>query len=188
MFDVEIFWIIFGYACVCDLISELEQMKNNDAINLDLIVDLMSKWANDWQEFILSKGDVLTDEQIAQARCANVASPERVRVLTVPNVPMPHYRFWRETFLRDNLFDSNPNGLTLGYGVFLKLNCFPREYWLAHELIHVAQYERFGGLTNGLRAYLVETLNIGYANNYLEQEAHRIALECLRQQGIEFYF
>jgi len=61
--------------------------------------------------------------------------------------------------------------MTLRYGIFIR-----REYWgnrrlLAHELAHVAQYERMGGVRRFLGAYLQECLNPGYPLGPLEQEA-----------------
>lgn len=117
-----------------------------------------------------------------------VVSPEKVKVLMVPNVPMPHYPLLQSTLIQPNLFDADANGLTLGYGIFLKCVSFPQQYWLTHELVHVAQYERLGGLMPCLRQYLHECLTDGYLESGMEQEAHLTALECLAQKGITFDF
>jgi hypothetical protein len=46
---------------------------------------------------------------------------------------------------------------------------------VAHELAHVVQYERFGGIAPFLRAYFRECLDPGYPLGPLEQEAAREA-------------
>lgn len=47
----------------------------------------------------------------------------------------------------------------------------PRKASLAHELAHVAQYERLGGFYGFLKQYLEECINPGYPLGALEQEA-----------------
>ena len=42
---------------------------------------------------------------------------------------------------------------------------------MAHELVHVMQYERLGGVRPFLRAYVYECLRFGYAAAPLELEA-----------------
>jgi hypothetical protein len=42
---------------------------------------------------------------------------------------------------------------------------------VVHELAHVAQYERLGGILSFLRKYLFECLTMGYVASPLELEA-----------------
>lgn len=163
-------------------------MNQKIAANFDLIVQLMCNWSEQWQQHILRHGVELDAEQISRARCVGVARPEDVRVLYVPNVPMPHYKLLHETFVSSNLFGLNAHGLNLMYGIFLKNDCFPREYWLTHELVHVAQFERLGGLGEGMRQYLKECLTDGYERSALELEAHQTAVECLKNSDLSFLF
>ena len=47
---------------------------------------------------------------------------------------------------------------------------------IAHELVHVLQYERFGGIEPYLKAYVPEIVSPPYyPNGPLEQEARRVA-------------
>lgn len=154
----------------------------------DRIVQLMTLWAGQWQEHILRHGDALSNDEIEQARCVGVAEPGKVRVLKVPNIPMPHYPLLHSALIQSNSFDLDANGLTLEYGIFIKSVSFPQQYWVTHELVHVGQYERLGGLKMCLRQYLHECLTVGYLKSNLEQEAHQTALECLAQKGITFDF
>ena len=163
-------------------------MEQKIADNFDLIVQLMNNWSEQWQQHILRHGVGLSAEQILQARCVGVRHPEKVRILNVPNVPMPHYKLLHETFVSSNLFGLNAHGLSLMYGIFLKNDCFPQEYWLTHELVHVAQFERLGGLAGGMRQYLKECLTDGYESSALEREAHQTAVECLKNSDLAFLF
>ena len=68
------------------------KMDRKIADNFDLIVQLMNNWSEQWQQHILRHGVALDREQTLQAFCVGVAHPENVRILDVPNVPMPHYK------------------------------------------------------------------------------------------------
>ena len=48
---------------------------------------------------------------------------------------------------------------------------------IAHELVHVAQYERLGGIEPFLRQYLRECLTVGYDESALENEARSIVAQ-----------
>lgn len=106
----------------------------------------MSNWSEKWETHILQHGFPLDATQEADARGVGVTSPERVRILVVPNVPMPHHPLLFSTLIESKLFSPEANGLTLGYGIFIKSTSIGFRYWVTHELAHVAQYEKFGGL------------------------------------------
>jgi hypothetical protein len=154
----------------------------------DQLVQLMTLWSDQWQAHILEHGKPLNGEEVEDARTVGITSPGKVRVLDVPNIPMPHYPLLRSMLIKPDIFDVDANGLTLEYGIFLKNPSFPRNYWLTHEMVHVAQYERMGGLLPCLRQYLRECLTDGYLESALEKEAHQTAIECLTEKGITFEF
>lgn len=161
-------------------------MSELTAAKFDLIVQLMINWSEQWQTHILKHGILLDDNEIELAKCVGVGAPEKVRVLTVPNVPMPHQHVLHSALVDSKIFSLEACGLTLEYGIFLKNGALPLNYWLAHELVHVGQYERTGGLAICLRQYLRECLTVGYESSSLEQEAHQTALKCLAARGITF--
>ena len=150
-------------------------------------VELMVLWMRQWEIFVLEHGVALDAKEIEWARCAGVVSPEKVRVLVVPNVPLPAQEILQTILVRSNLLNPAAYGLAVGYGVFLKYDAFPRQYFLAHELVHTAQQERMG-TTPAVRQYLRELLDAGYFASSLEQEAHHTALKCLEKAGITFDF
>jgi hypothetical protein len=66
-------------------------------------------------------------------------------------------------------------GLTLNHGIFIRADHWRDRRLVAHELVHVAQYERFGGIRPFLKAYFRECLVPGYPLGSLEQEAIQTA-------------
>jgi hypothetical protein len=73
------------------------------------------------------------------------------------------------------LLPSDPSGLTLQYGIFVRGDCRQDRHLVVHELVHTAQYERLGGILRFLRDYLFECATLGYGEAPLEQEAVEVA-------------
>jgi len=72
-------------------------------------------------------------------------------------------------------FFAGTAGITLHYGILIREDCWGDRRLVVHELAHVAQYERLGGIGPFLRAYLRECLLEGYPNGALEREAIEVA-------------
>ena len=120
----------------------------------------------------LAHGRPLTADEIAIAHSVGVAAPERVRVLeesSIPGTDEPAL-----AILIRQLGSYNPRvwGLTARYGIVFKAH--PPKFLLAHELRHVAQYERLG-LDRFARRYITELMVVGYVNAPLETEANYVA-------------
>jgi hypothetical protein len=86
-------------------------------------------------------------------------------------VPLPRRRILRTIGLALGLLSPHTAGLTAGYGVFVREDHSGDRALLVHELAHVAQYERLGGIEPFLRLYLRECLIEGYPFGALEIEA-----------------
>ena len=153
-------------------------MGEAESQNFDLMVQMLGNWYKAWDAHILQHGSPLDKTQTRVARCVGVTSPERVRVLWIPSIPMPHYPLLYSTLVESRLITPDANGLTVGYGILIKSDAFLAKYWVAHELVHVAQIER-GGSSAVLRQYLSEILTSGYEGSSLEKEAHSTAMNCL---------
>lgn len=129
-------------------------------IFLPVIVQIVGVWVS-WQERrILATGVPLDETELADAAVARVKDPARVRLLRIRAVPLPS----RSTV-----------GLTARYGIFIRTDYWGDRRLLAHELAHVAQYERAGGIRPFLRAYLAECLDVGYPLGSLELQAAEVA-------------
>lgn len=138
------------------------------------LLPLVVEWA-EWQEKrILEEGIPLTEEQVSIARQAGVKAPDRVRLLHVPEIPLPEHRELKEIAVTANLITPHTIGLTLRYGIFIRAG-WENDRLVAHELAHTMQYERAGSFDAFLAEYLQECLTVGYPEAPLEQEA--IAIE-----------
>ena len=61
-----------------------------------------------------------------------------------------------------------PGGMALGRGIYLLPG---NRASLRHELVHVMQYQRAGGIGRFMHRYLVECMTAGYLESELETEA-----------------
>lgn len=137
-------------------------------------------WARREEGRILREGRPLNEEERQAARAAGVRVPEWVRVLAVPRVPLPGGMLGR-LWVR---WASGPGvvaGMALGYGIYVDVAAVGSRHLLVHELVHVAQYERLGGVKPFMRRYLSQCLWSGYYAADLEVEAVEVSTRVCRQ-------
>ncbi|MBW2039211.1 MAG: hypothetical protein JRI46_06390 [Deltaproteobacteria bacterium] len=140
----------------------------------EVLLPLACAWAQEQERLILEKGVELTDDQMADARSIGVTFPERVRLLEVKQIPMPEHPGLRAAAQETGLISPEAAGLTLRHGIYIRSYSWDVRSLVAHELVHVKQYEQLGGFTPFLRKYLWECLTIGYPDAPMEQEARSI--------------
>jgi hypothetical protein len=145
----------------------------------DFLLPLAANWAIKQEQRMLHAGVPLLAEEIADARAIGVAEPERVRLLQLDNVPVPSHPMLKAAAAAIQFLTPATCGLTLRYGIFVRSDCWRDRRLIAHELAHVMQYERLGGILPFLRQYLLQCLTIGYPEAPLEQEAIRLAAALL---------
>jgi len=119
-------------------------------------------------------GQPLSTPQRQLARQMGVRYPERVRLLWSQHLPRAYPLPLRRTLARQGLAPELLWGFTLGYGIVLQPDAWGDPAILAHELVHVAQYERLGP-ESFTRHYLQDLLQHGYGQHPLEQEAEALA-------------
>jgi hypothetical protein len=119
----------------------------------------------------LHNGVPLSEKETGDARAIGVRSPDRVRLLQVEKIPRPSQPQLRAACDAIDFLTLATRGLTLGYGIVIRSDCWEDRPLVVHELAHVAQYERLGGILPFLRKYLFECLTMGYAASPLELEA-----------------
>jgi hypothetical protein len=132
------------------------------------IAPATARWAADQERHILAEGKPLNHEALAFALELEINEPGRIRVLEVKSVPLPAPRPLVKLASRWGIPVFEPAGMALGRGIYL-LDGHSRI--LRHELVHVAQYQRLGGIEPFMRRYLTECLTVGYLNSPLEVEA-----------------
>ena len=145
-----------------------------------MLLPLACAWVEEQERAILRAGVALTEAQTADARRIGVAQPERVRLLQVPEIPIPSHPALAMAAEATGLISPFTIGLTLRHGIFIRADSWGQRRLIAHELAHTMQYERLGSIEAFLRQYLHECITIGYPAAPMEQEARRIEHEiCL---------
>jgi hypothetical protein len=141
------------------------------------LLPLAVAWAQEQERRILTKGFALNAAQRSDARAMGVAHPERVRLLPVVAISRPEDPVLRAAAESVQIINPFTRGLTLRYGIYLRADEASDRNLIAHEFVHVAQYERMGGFLPFLRQYIYECLTVGYLESSLEHEAvHKAAL------------
>jgi len=135
------------------------------------LLPLAVAWAGEEEQEILSQGVPLLKQEMAAAFAVGVREAWRVRVLQVETIPRPSQPQLRAACDAIDFLTPATRGLTLGSGIFIRSDCWRDRSLILHELAHVAQYERLGGILPFLRRYLFECLTVGYSAAPLEQEA-----------------
>lgn len=128
-------------------------------------------WAWRLERRTLHEGRPLFTSEWAAAVRVGVRHPEKVRVISVEEIPMPGQRWMHRIAARWGFDRRHIGGLCLRYGILLRRDLAAQPSIMAHELVHTAQYERHGSISRFLRAYLLQCLRSGYSNSALEREA-----------------
>ena len=149
----------------------------------EMLLPLAAAWATEQEQEILRDGVLLSAGEIADACAIGVKEPDRVRLLRIEVIPRPTQPQLRAACDAIDFLTPATRGLTLGHGIFIRSDCWRDRSLVVHELAHVAQYERLGGILPFLRRYLFECLTMGYAATPLEQEAIAIAARVCASSG-----
>ena len=104
------------------------------------------------------------------AQNVGVTHREQVRILLVPRIPPPSNPRVKQLAKQAGLLAADTGGLTAGYDVIVRLDCTRNLRLLAHEFVHVAQYERLG-IEGFLQQYIQQIAAHGYADAPFELEA-----------------
>ena len=149
----------------------------------EMLLPLADAWATEEEQMILRDGVSLSEKEVGDARAIGAQSPDRIRLLQVEMIPRPSQPQLKTACDAIDFLTPATRGLTLGYGIFIRSDCWRDRSLIVHELVHIAQYERFGGILLFLRSYLFECLTVGYSAAPLEQEAIAIAARVCASSG-----
>lgn len=154
---------------------------------VDLLVNatlpLGTRWVRKQEAAILRDGRPLSEWETMWACDVGVMRPEDVRILPVPRVPTPGIGFTRVMHSLFGFLFEGPTGMAVNYGIYLEASQATNPSLLVHELTHVAQFERLGGVEAFLREYLTQCVRDGYWDSDLEQEARNAAAPFSRPPG-----
>jgi hypothetical protein len=124
---------------------------------------------------ILESGQPLLPQNRKDAETIGVQQSKDVRILVLDGIPLPNDPGLRQLAAETELITDRTAGMTFGHGIVLKKGSIDRRL-IAHELVHVMQYERFGGIKAFLKEYVKEVaFPPGYPNGPLEREADQLA-------------
>ncbi len=136
-----------------------------------VIVPIATMWAVLTERRVLRKGVPLSEREMEAARGVGVRHPERVRVLVMEQVPIEKGTFLDWAGRKTGLLSPHIAGMCLRYGILVQRERVGDANLILHECVHVAQYERLGGIRRFLAVYLRECLELGYLGSPLEREA-----------------
>lgn len=149
-----------------------------DQKDFERLAPLASQWAKRQEAYILAHGVPLMPDQTADARRAGVNDPGRVRVLVVNRIPLPDDKELAEAARRAQIITDASRGVAIGYGIIIRADSWRDRELLLHQLAHVAQCERSGGLDNFVGEYLQDRYSSrNFSLGSLEDEARKLARE-----------
>ncbi len=146
-------------------------VENPLTSQLEILLPLAVAWVREQERIALAQGVPLSGPELFEARRVGVADPHRVRLMEVPAIPVPTHPLLQAACRLTNFVPECPRGLALNYAIFVRADCWGNRALLVHELAHVTQYERLGGIEPFLRSYLAQMATVGYAQSALEREA-----------------
>jgi hypothetical protein len=128
-------------------------------------------------------GRALVPTEFNLAQHVGVSRPEEVRILSVPRIPLPAHPRVKQLAKQAGLLDADAGGLTAGHGIIVRLGCADNLRLLAHEFVHVAQYERLGR-ERFLQEYIQQIAEHGCPDAPFELEAEAKAVKACRDAGV----
>jgi hypothetical protein len=149
-----------------------------DQEKFDRLSPLACQWAKAQEKYILKHGVPLTASQIADAQRVGVKDFSRVRVLVVDRIPLPEDEELAEAAQRAQIITTACRGVAIGHGIIIRADSWQSRELLLHQLVHVAQCERSGGLDSFVGEYLCDRrTSRDFSVGSLEDEARGLARE-----------
>lgn len=138
--------------------------------NIERLLPRAIEWAESLETRLREAGSPLNPCQEAIASKAGIIRTDLVRVIEVERFPAPTDPELAKTAYVLGILSENAAGMAVGYAVVARKG-YLNQRVLAHELRHVAQYERAGSVAAFLKVYLVELATYGYDRAPLELDA-----------------
>jgi hypothetical protein len=156
-----------------------------DQQTFEHLVPLAYQWAKTQEEFVLTHGTSLNPQHLADARLAGVQDCERIRMLVVDRMPLPESGELAEAARRARIITEDTRCVGFGHAVIMRADAWGDRELLVHNLVHIAQCERSGGLEPWIRKYLGDRQTAAmFTIGTLEDEARRTAREICAMQAV----
>ena len=142
------------------------------------ILPLAYQWAKAQEEFVLTCGTPLGARHAADARRAGVQDCSRVRTLVVDRIPIPNDPALAEAARRAGIITPDTRCIGFGHALIIRADSWGDRELIVHNLVHIAQCERSGGLESWVRQYLSDRNTCAeFSIGALEDEARSVARE-----------
>lgn len=149
---------------------------SNDQEAAQRMAPLARHWAQEQEAFVLKLGAPLTKQQFADAERVGVKDAARVRILPVDRMPMPGNLELADAARRAQIITESSPAVTIGHGIIMRADRWKDRELLLHQLVHVAQCERAGGLEAFVEEYLNDRSTCAdFTLGSLEEEARNLA-------------
>lgn len=149
-----------------------------DQETFENLLPLAYQWAKAQEEFVLAEGTPLGQQHMVDARRAGVVDCERIRVLLVEKIPVPESGELAEAAQLTRIITSDTRCVGIGHAIMMRAEAWGDRELLVHNLVHIAQCERSGGLEQWVQKYLLDRrTSASFTLGLLEDEARRIARE-----------
>jgi len=148
------------------------------------LLPVACEWAKAQEEFVLARGTPLGSRYVADAQRVGVQDYARVRVLVADRMPLPENEELAEAARQTQIISSASRGVTVGHGIVIRADAWGDRELMLHQLVHVAQCERSGGLQSFVESYLSDRHHSEkFTVGALEEEARRIAHDICLSTG-----
>jgi hypothetical protein len=149
-----------------------------DQETFENLLPVAYQWAKAQEELVLAHGSPLSPQQMADARRAGVQDCERIRVLLVDRIPLPENSELAAAARRTRIITADTRCVGFGHAIIIRAEAWGDRELLVHNLAHIAQCERSGGLEQWVQHYLSDRqTSASFSAGALEEEARRIARE-----------
>lgn len=149
-----------------------------DQATFDQHLPFVYQWAKAQEDYVFAHGTPLSPQHMADARLAGVQDCERIRILVVDRIPLPEGGELAAAARRARIITEDTRCVGVGHAIMIRAEAWGDRELLLHNLVHIAQCERSGGLEPWVRQYLVDRQNSAtFSVGSLEDEARRLARE-----------
>ena len=153
-------------------------MATVDQKTFEQLLPRACDWARKQEEFVLARGNPLGPRHLADARLVGVQDCARVRVLVVDRIPLPDDPALAQVARRIGIITEETRCMGFGHALIIRVDDWNDRELILHNLVHIAQCERSGGLEQWVCQYLGDRTNCpNFTIGSLEEEARRIARE-----------
>lgn len=163
------------------LVKNLVDKWNDTQQQINPLLRSACEWVEQQEKQIKENGVPLLPEYLKYAEQLRIPNPSEVRILKVAKIPAPQNKELLAIAQGTNLLTERTRGMTCQYGIFLCADSWNNPTLIVHELVHVSQYSRLGGIGPFLNHYIQECVLFGYPNGPLEQEAISTSSRLCRQ-------